>query len=197
MIDPDIRHIIEAELAEGEELLWAESPQRHSYVILLSALAWCLIFGGVFLLPSIWAIIKNDPSGLIFDLNGVPASQIEDTRVLIPWAVFTSLIITAYPAICFHQSRRYGYSTYALSNKHVYIHRPNWPRKTLKLDPLDFDIGFAGNAKRGSLFFKSKSRSILMKLFAPTGSFLNPAFFKIQNPKSVLELIERREGISS
>ena len=29
MINPEVRHIIEAELTEGEELLWAEKPARH------------------------------------------------------------------------------------------------------------------------------------------------------------------------
>ena len=148
-------------------------------------------------MPGLWAIIKNDTSVLLFDFNGKPANQLDDPSTLIPMLIFIAMATISYTLLCYHLSKRYGFSTYALSNKRAFFHRSNWPHKTLKLDPLDFDIGFAGNAKRGSLFFKSKSRSILMELFAPTGSFLNPAFFKIQNPKSVLHLIERREGISS
>ena len=43
MIDADIRHIVELELADGEELLWAGKPQSGPWLKRYLFVLWPLI----------------------------------------------------------------------------------------------------------------------------------------------------------
>jgi len=189
MIDPDIRAIIEPELMDGEELVWAEQPQKHSYILLFSGFAFFLIFSFLFFVPSLIAVLFNDPSYMIFDINGVPANSMSDFSRLILPMIFIGITTILYCWHCYYLSKRIGFSTYAVSNTHAFIKRPNRPYKTLKLALPDYALTLNGNSKKGSIFFKKKTMSPILKTFAPTGSFIHPVFFKIENPKSVHDLM--------
>lgn len=189
MIDPELRDIIAPELETGEELVWVERPQKHSLILLISALAFFIVFGLLFFIPTLIAIITKDPSGLTFNMNGVPADTLEDLSGLIPLLIFIGPTTIIYCWFCYYSSKRIGFSTYAVSNRRAFIKRPNRPYKTLALDPQDYDLALNRYSKKGSIFFKKKSMNPFFKLFVPTGSFIHPVFFKIKNPGQVEALI--------
>jgi len=102
MINEDVRHIIETELQDGEELLWAGKPNRalDYYYICMFALS-CL---GVYLFVTLELRITEPIQQLLGQF---------------PWGAPVFLGVVFLSAIRFWFIKT---EIYAVTNKHVFIH---------------------------------------------------------------------------
>lgn len=190
MINEDIRHIIEPELAEGEEFLWAANPKKHSFILLTSAIAMPIILGAFFIIPTLVALITGNNSVLNFDFNGSPAKDLSDPWLSVPLLIFVLISTFLYSFYCFYLSKRIGFSRYAITHQFAYILRPNKPVKLIQLSLDKYNLAIVGTKNYGSIYFINKFLNPIIRLFTPIGSFFHPVFFKIQEPENVLKRLQ-------
>ena len=164
MINEEVRYIVEAELKEGEKLLWADESNSRIYTLLIAGVVF------VILMP-ITVLLLEEPNR-------------------VPLLIFVLLFSIVYCWYCFHSSSRIGRSKYAITNQRVIFYRPNWPKKSFSLNPSEYVTFLSEGNKQGTITFIKKGMNPLFKIFAPKTSLIHPKIYKVSDHHNAMRLIE-------
>ena len=198
MINEEIRHIVEAELEPGEELLWAEKPSRFpviGYAVfgLIFTFFWCL-FVLVFIFIAI-AGMSGSEQALELSTLETPSNNTTSEG-----AGMFSLLFLILPSVFLlfgihglYQSIKQfigpSRQAYALTSKRAIIFDKFLSNRIVSLQGAEFSkIERRGSDQIGSLQFGKPSSYFDIGMFpsSPLNAFLN-----IPNPKSVETLIRK------
>ncbi len=123
MIDPELRHIIEPELTNGETVLWTGRPDRHTnFGLALRNVVFCFIFMAVLLMIALRLqilIYANIGMGAAMPLRGTIFIILTTVLVAALIGFFIYQIVRAG-----RQMRRPTQHIYVLSDKRAFILNP-------------------------------------------------------------------------
>ena len=192
MINEDVRYMIEAELGEGEEVLWTDRPDglyisTSALYGLVISIFWvgitALLFGG-----GVFAIFTDDGNPdnamLSFYRNSADFRNIFWLMTVTFTGVSVYLVLyTSYLLISPSREK------YAVTNLRGIIIRPFIRYRIINLSPDQLkSFERTGGPDYGTLTFKSKIKTVLSLLTKSHQKDVT-AFHKIRNPKQVENLI--------
>ena len=191
MINEEVEHIIEAELREGEELLWADKPEKRPITgigILRGGVhIFVMVFTGYWLL----AVTFSEAASLTLKI------------LFILFGLFFAAFAIGMRKQPFKHLFGPAHEIYAITNKRAIIISPYWRLERVDLSSDDMvDFFIKGNDELGTIIFPK----IKIPVFVYAGhkkywdafdtwqkSDLG-AFHKIKNPYEVKNLIHQTFG---
>ncbi len=188
MIEPELRDIIEPELAEGEELLWAGRPQKHPFLFYgIYALVFAMVWIGA-ILYTVFIWIK----GFFFSKDGSLLSTLD---FLIGLTVSSFMLLFGYFLLRYAIIHVFAFKkqVYALTSKRGLILENHLKKRSLSFDQTALSVMHRDIQKSpGTLFFgfpvvlkkKVKDRLTLIHPFR-----LMPIFYNVENPDQLEALI--------
>ncbi len=188
MINEDIRHIIEAELREGEVLLWADKPVKRPITGIGVLRGGIHIFGMVFICFWLLVVLFTEVANLALKI------------VFISVGLIFALFAIGMRKQPFKHLFGPAYEVYAITDKRAIIISPYWRLEKASINSDDMaDVLVKGSDTLGTVIFPK----IKIPVFVYAGhkkywdafdawqkSDLG-AFHRIKNPREVENLIHK------